>query len=228
MPFVEQIYYGVNNDDPSKRRQVLACSPGVTKGAVHEIIQLCKGWGTVPASGLTYPALMSFPLKTSMASLRGNLYTIIRVNAGLVPSFHALIVNDADFTSYGHNPFALAAAFPFGGILTSEKPFSRVTLKPGKGNLAIIPLPSPSDVGIVDLVIEEALTASKSLLPLEQPSSQSDRTLALALVAMPKRFCAIYVLHRLPWARTTILPWQQYKQQAVHLLAGSDCCWQKL
>jgi hypothetical protein len=223
MPFVEQIIYGVNEDEPAKGSHALAHSPGVNKDVAREVAKLCESWGSFPVLGLSYPALMAFPLDASLASLRGNLYAIIRVKPGQAPLFHGLIINDADYTVYGHNPYALASVFPFEKFWSPGQPLARTKLKPGTGNSMINPLPSPEDVGVVDLIVEQSLVNGRSILPLDEASEKSDRALALVIAALPKD-----VLRSLRFASFAMGPPTKFNLAASYTPGSTLAGWKRL
>ena len=76
MPIAEQLLYGFETET-SENRTILAHSPGLGRSVAAEIRQLCEGWGEVPTGGLAREALLSVPLKKTMASLPGRLFAVL-------------------------------------------------------------------------------------------------------------------------------------------------------
>jgi len=129
MPFVEQLIYGNEPGTPA-RRALLAQSLGLGQEVASEIRQLCEGWGDLPVGGLARPVLMSVLLKKTMSSLRGRLYAVVQMSAGHMPLFHAVVLNEADYAAFGHNPFALRQSFEFVRLVDGERPGVRGVLDP--------------------------------------------------------------------------------------------------
>ncbi len=223
MSFAEQILYGIDVSEPAEGNHVLAQSPGVSHDAVQEITTLCEHWGSYPVLGMSHPALMSFPLSASMVSLGSSLYAVIRVSAGQVPVFHALIINDKDYSRFRHNPFALVELFQQRAVLAPGQFLPRVELNAANGSQVIVPPPSPEDVGIVDLIVEQILVEGRFLLPLEQGTQNSDRTLSLVLTAMPQGF-----LRNLRFASYAPGQSNNYTLASLHTSGSTISGWKRL
>lgn len=184
MPFVEQLLYGSESNDP-KTRRVLAQSPGLGQTVVGEIRQICEGWGPLPVSGLDYAAVMSLPLKGTIPALRGRLYAVVHVGTGPIPLHHVLVLTEADYTAYGHNPYAVCRAFRFlehwrVGIILDRQEIAEVP------DAAIVtPPPSQADRIVVTESLRQILIKGRLQLPLAQPSPESERALALIIAGLP-------------------------------------------
>lgn len=185
MPNIEQLVFGVNPTSPQAGRSVLAHSPGMGQEVSGEIIRFCEDWGAVPPLGLAHTVLMSFPLQKTMPSLRGKLFTVIRIDAGTTPSCRAVVLTEADYVVYGRNPYVLAAAGCFDSPWELGDRLDRCVLKRGGGHGYINPPPSPADVGLVDEALQQFLIKGTLTLPLEQSVPDSDRCLALLIAALP-------------------------------------------
>ena len=185
MPFVEQILYGSESGQRAAPRSVLAQSPGLGADAAAEIRRLCDSWGDLPVAGLEAPALLSVPLKATMSSMRGQLWALLRMAAGEAGFVHGLVLNDADYTAFGRNPFALASAVEF---LEEWRPgliLDRQTLDEVPDSRLVSPPPGLGDLPLVTESLRHLLTKGKLMLPLEQPGPASDRALALIIAALP-------------------------------------------
>ena len=185
MPFVEQILYGSESGQRAAPRSVLAQSPGLGSDAASEIRRLCDSWGELPLAGLDAAALLSVPLKATMASMRGQLWAVLRMAPGDGGFVHGLVLNDADYTAYGRNPFALAQATDF---LEEWRPgliLDRQTLDEWPDSRLVSPPPALGDLPLVTESLRQLLTKGKLMLPLEQPGPGSDRALALIIAALP-------------------------------------------
>lgn len=185
MPFVEQILYGSESGQRAAPRSVLAQSPGLGSDAASEIRRLCDSWGELPMVGLDAAALLSVPLKATMASMRGQLWALLRMAPGEGGFVHGLVLNDADYTAYGRNPFALAQAIDF---LEEWRPgliLDRQTLDELPDSQLVSPPPGLGDLPLVTESLRHLLTKGKLMLPLDQPGPDSDRALALIIAALP-------------------------------------------
>jgi hypothetical protein len=185
MPTVEQVVYGAQVGQSRSGRGVLARSPGVSRDCLVEIGRLCEGWGKIPAEGIRRPVLLSFPLQTTLDSLTGRLFAVIRIARGMDPVYHAAIINEGDYARFGRNPFRLTKE----GIFVDDwKPGDRVERREVSAeSLAplVSPLPSEADVGLVDESLRQVLLNGRLLLPLAMPDERSDRLLALTVLALP-------------------------------------------
>ncbi len=184
MPFAEQLLYG-SDDGDRKNRRILAQSPGLGKSVAGEIRQLCEGWGVAPVAGLDRPALISMPLKNSLASMRGRLYTIIQVGTGPEPTHHAIVITEADYAAFGHNPYALPRAFDFlggwrVGIILDRRAFDEVP-----DTAIVVGPPEQADLAVVTESLRQILVKGRIQLPLTQPGIESDHVLALIIAGLP-------------------------------------------
>jgi len=185
MPTVEQVLYGTPSGQSRPRSSLLARSPGVSRECAVEIARLCEGWGKVPPEGVQRPVLLTFPLNSTLSSLRGRLFTVVRIARGVDPLFHAVILTESDYSDFDRNPFQVAAEGIFldrwdDGLHIDRAEIAPVSLAP-----VVSPLPSEADVGLVDEVLRQVFTNHCLLLPLAAPDECSDRIMALALLALP-------------------------------------------
>lgn len=184
MPFVEQLLYGSDSGSPKDRR-VLAHSPGLAQAVAGEIRQICEGWGPVPVSGLSHPAMMSMPLRNTISSMRGRLFVVVQVGRGSTPIHHAVVLSEADYGVYGHNPYALRDAFEFLEQWRVGIILDRVQLDESSDEVMISPPPSPQDLIVVTESLRQILVKGRLQLPLAQPAAESERALALIIAALP-------------------------------------------
>ena len=184
MPIAEQLLYG-HETQTSERYTVLAQTPGLGKDVAGEIRQLCEGWGQVPVGGLAREVLLSIPLKKTMSSLRGRLFAVVQLSPGHRPLFHAAVLNETDYSAFGHNPFAVQQAFPFltewrQGVILDQQDFEPV---PDAG--LVDPPPSRADMPLVGESLRHILMKKNLHLPLGQPEAEGDRILALLVASLP-------------------------------------------
>ena len=184
MPFIEQLLYGSDSGEP-ERRHVLAHSPGLTQAVAAEIGQICESWGPIPVSGLEHAAMVSVPLRNTIASMRGRLYAVIHVGMGPTPVKHAVVLSESDYGVYGHNPYALRWACKFidrwrVGIILDRQQIGEVS-----DEALVSPPPSPQDLVVVTESLRQILVKGHLQLPLAQPSAESERALALIVAGLP-------------------------------------------
>jgi hypothetical protein len=187
MPYVEQMLYGVENTDNSAGREVLAKSPGLGTDATTEIATLCDRWGAPPALGLAQPVLMSFRLAAEIPSIRGRLYAVIQASRGFEQIFHAAVISESAYVTFMRNPFALRQVVDF---LEDWKPglrLNRLEVNYDHTRPLVDPPVSAKDIGLVDEAVSKYITDGTLSLPLEQPSSESDRSLALIIACLPEK-----------------------------------------
>ncbi|MFH1842035.1 MAG: hypothetical protein ABIF77_02425, partial [bacterium] len=79
MATIEQMMYGLNPASAQPGRSIQASSPGMSRECAAEIVRFCEGWGGQPGGVGSRPALLSFPLQTTMPAYPGRLFAIIRV-----------------------------------------------------------------------------------------------------------------------------------------------------
>lgn len=185
MAVLEQLVYGSRADD-DLGRAVLGHSPGLIADCCQELVRLCEGWGAVPDDGLRRAVVLAFPLESRLPALPGELVTVIRISAGLRPVYHAVVLNSRDYQAFDHNPFALVQE---GVFLDSWRPgqeLARRTASPTALAPLVSPPPSSGDVGSIDEAVRQMLANHRLLLPLESPTSDSDRFLALVVAALPR------------------------------------------
>ncbi|MBU8869352.1 MAG: hypothetical protein KOO60_00630 [Gemmatimonadales bacterium] len=187
MIFVEQLVYGIDPAGESSSRALLGLSPGLGKEVAFEIQRFCDGWGQAPALGLQRPALLSFPLVSTMPSQRGRLFAVIQVGLGSRSTFQAAVLSDADYAEFEYNPFTLLEV----GIFSQEwQPGSPLPLRQiSVDKLAGIPTAKDTvtvdDVGVVDEALLKLLGEGSLKLPIEQAVGQSDRILSLIISLLP-------------------------------------------
>lgn len=184
MVALEQLVYGLRPDG-SQGRGILATSPGISDSCEQEIVRLCEGWGAVPAEGLRRTVLLSFPLVTCLPSMPGDLHTVIQISQGAQPLFHAVVLTRQDFREFDLNPYSLVHEGVFVDEWTpgSELP-RRHTAAQSLAPL-VSPPPCHADVGSIDEAVRQVLVNQRLLLPLEQPSNDSDRFMALTVACLP-------------------------------------------
>ncbi len=187
MPFIEQILFGVNIKEETPDRSVLAHSPGMSKETTAEIVRLCENWGTAPPLGLEQPALMSFRLNTSMSSIAGTLYTVIRASRGLNPLFHAVVLSEGAFATFQRNPFAVGKAVTFCEEWGTDVKLQREEIDYDFSVPLVDPVANKSDIGLVDEAVLKLIADGKLAMPIEQANAKSDRCLALIIACMPEK-----------------------------------------
>ncbi len=187
MPFIEQILFGVNIKDDNSDRSVLAHSPGMGKKTTEEIVRLCENWGMAPPLGLEQPALMSFRLTSTMPSVAGRLFTVIRASRGLNPLFHAVVLSEGTFATFLRNPFAVAQALTFRDEWTPDLKLGREEINYDASVPLVDPPAGKGDIGLVDEAVLKIIAEGKLKIPIEQTNAQSDRCLALIIACMPEK-----------------------------------------
>lgn len=185
MAVVEQLVFGLRPDGDSGR-VVLGVSPGISREGSDEIVRLCESWGAVPEEGLRRPALLAFPLTVRQSSLTGELHVVIRVASGRQPIYHALVLSRRDFQEFEFNPFTLALEDVFLDRWDPDVPLARREIRPGSFAPVVSPPPGESDIGSADEAVRQMLANKGLLLPLERPTSDSDRFLALVIAGLPR------------------------------------------
>lgn len=187
MPIIEQMLFGVNTNNDNPGRSVLSLSPGMGSETTKEIVRLCENWGTAPPLGLEHPALMSFRLKSTMPSIAGSLFTVIKVNRGLNPLFHAVVLSEGTFASFERNPYAVAQAVTFCSEWIPDLQLQQEEINHDN----IVPLVDPpankGDIGLVDEAVLKLISEKKLTMPIEQPVAQGDRCMALIIACMPEK-----------------------------------------
>jgi hypothetical protein len=186
MAMFEQLICGMRPESPDSGFSVLSHSPGVGLAVQEEILRHCLGWGDAPAGGLSRPAVLSFPLNSTMPSIRGALFAVIRVSTGVVPFFHAVIMSRLEFRNFDSNPFAVVCAGSFLDSWSGGGRLARGIIEPPAGDTVFSPPPNPGDVGLVDEALQLFLAKGKLLLNLEAPTAESDRALGLVIQSMPQ------------------------------------------
>jgi len=185
MPYIEQLLYGYNHLTETNERQGLAHSAGMGADVSAEIGAVCNAWGQMPELGLNRRVLLGHPLQSTMPSMRGRLYTVICVGAGTVPLFHAVVVTDAAYSSFGRNPYALAQAVAFAESWNGNQGMDRVEIEAeGLGKL-VDPPANPDDVGLIDEAVLQFMLTGNLQLPLEQTVGDSERAMALIIACLP-------------------------------------------
>lgn len=187
MPFIEQIVFGVDHKSESPARSVLARSPGMGTEATSEIVRLCENWGTPPPLGLEYPALMSFRMTSSMPSIPGHLFTVIRASRGLQPLFHAVVLSEGAFATFQRNPFAVAQTVDFLDTWIPETKLQRREIEFDPHRPLVDPGAGKGDVGLVDEMVLKHIAEGKLMMPIQQANPQSDRCLALVISCLPEK-----------------------------------------
>ena len=187
MPFIEQMLFGVKIKDDNPGRSVLAHSPGMGKETTDEIVRLCENWGTAPPLGLEHPALMSFRLTSSMPSVAGSLFTVIRAGKGLNPLFHAVVLSEGSFATFLRNPFAVAKVVTFCDEWNPDLKLQREEIDFDSSAPLVDPPSSKNDIGLVDEAVLKFIAEKKLTMPIEQANAQSDRCLALIIACMPEK-----------------------------------------
>jgi len=185
MAVLEQLIYGSSADD-GRGRVVLAHTSGLSDECQEELVRLCEGWGAVPDGGLRRPVVLAFPLESHLQALPGDLHTVIRISMGLRPIYHAVVISSADFREFDHNPFALIQEGFFFDSWRGDQDLSRRTVSPTSLAPLVSPPPAAADVGSIDEAVRQVLASQRLLLPLESPTSDSERFLALATMALPR------------------------------------------
>ncbi len=185
MAIIEILNYGKLPGSPAAPAGILSRSSGINQDLADEIVRLCKGWGNASVLGDSQSALMSFPLKARAKFAAKGAYAVIKVLGGVDPLFQAAVLNRPDYAAFGFNPFAVVEAGAFPQWDSSAVP-GRRSLKPGKDSLIISPPPSPEDVGMIDEALHQLLAAHKLYLPVEKPTAESDRCLALLIEVLPE------------------------------------------
>ncbi len=187
MPFIEQMLFGVENNTDSQGRSVLSQSPGMSRETTDEIVRLCKNWGTTPPLGLEHPALMSFRLKSTMPSLAGSLFTVIKVSRGLNPLFHAVVLSEGTFATFERNPFAVAQAVTFCSEWIPQLQLEQEEINYDNLVPLVDPPANKGDIGLVDEAVLKLISEKKLTLAIEQPLAQGDRCMALIIACMPEK-----------------------------------------
>ena len=187
MPFIEQMLYGVNIQDNKPSKSVLAGSPGLGTETTAEITRLCDNWGTPPPLGLEQPALMSFRLTSTMPAIPGRLFTIIRASRGLNPLFHAVVMSEGSYATFFRNPFAVAQVVNFRDEWNPEVLLPREEIAYDPTRSLVDPPADKNDIGLVDEAVLKIFAEGKLLLPIQQASVQSDRTMALIIACLPEK-----------------------------------------
>ena len=185
MAVIEQLICGRNPENPDGNRTVLSHSPGMGAAVTEEIVRFCGGWGSTPVGGLTWPAVLSLPLKNTMPSIRGQIYAVIRVTTGAPACFHAVVMSKADFRSFNYNPFAVIKAGSFLDSWSGGQRLAQGRIEPVPEDSLFSPPPNPGDVGLVDEALQQFLTKGKLVLNLEAGTAESDRILGLMILVMP-------------------------------------------
>ena len=184
MAVVEYLNYGCLPGSPGTTPGILGRSTGIDQILADEIVRLCKGWGQPSSLKESLPALLSFPLKARSNFAAKGAYAVIRVHGISDLIFQIAVLSRSDYSTFGFNPFALIEA----GVFPAWDPaavVSRRTIKPVAGPLPLSPPPSPDDVGLVDEALHQLLASHKLYLPIEEPSADSDRCLALLIEVIP-------------------------------------------
>ncbi len=187
MPFIEQLLYGHDHLSETGERQELAHSAGIGAEVSAEIRALCDAWGQAPELGLQSPVLMTHPLRSSMPSMRGRLYSVICVVASEPQLFHAIVVTDAAYGHYGRNPYALARAVEFCTEWNGSQGMDRVEIEPENQSEFLNPPACAEDVGLVDEAVLQFILTGMLQLPLEQAVRSSDRAMALIIACLPQK-----------------------------------------
>lgn len=187
MSYVEQLLYGHNHLTEGGGRQELARSAGLGADVASEVQALCDAWGQAPVLGLQYPALLSHPLKSTMPSMRGRLYTVICVIIGEPTLFHAVILSDATYSGFGRNPYAVARAMEFCATWNGRSSLDRIELDSEGPRILVEPAAHPGDVGLVDEAVLQFILTGNLQLPIEQSVRDSDRAMALMIACLPEK-----------------------------------------
>lgn len=187
MPFIEQLLYGQSHADEATGRQELAHSAGLGAEVAAEVHAICEAWGQPPELGLQHPVLLCQPLQATMPSMRGRLYAVICVAAVEPPLFHAVVVTDAIYSSFGRNPYALAQVVKFVSEWTGSQGMDRVEIDVEAARTLVEPGAGPEDVGLVDEAVLQYILAGVLQLPLEQALRPSDRAMALIIACLPDK-----------------------------------------
>jgi hypothetical protein len=187
VPYVEQLLFGGDHRQDPGARGVLGASAGMGVEVTAEIERLCRGWGDPPPFGLQSPALMSFPLAATMASIRGRLYTVIHVGAGAEPLFHAVVLGDGHYVSFDRNPYLLARHVTFHEQWRPGSSPPRLELASGSQAFPEDLVPGEGDRGFIDEAVVQLMLGGRLHLPLEQPCADSDRALSLMITCLPAK-----------------------------------------
>jgi hypothetical protein len=187
MPLIEQMLFGVNINSDSGARTVLAQSPGMGGETTVEIVRLCENWGSAPPLGLEHPALMSFRLKSTIPSLAGNLFVVIKVSRGLNPLFHAVVLSEGTFATFERNPYAVAQAVTFCSEWIPDLKLQVEEIDYDNSVPLVDPPGNKGDIGLVDEAVLKLISEKKLSMPIEQPMAQSDRCMALIIACMPEK-----------------------------------------
>jgi hypothetical protein len=182
MAVCEQLIFGFRLDG-TPGRDVLACSPGLEPDCAREVVALCEGWGRVPGEGVRRAVLLSWPLESRLGRIAGRLHAVVRIGTGLKPLYHAVVLAEADFAAYGHDPFALARTLTFADQVLPGQVLARQELPPPDAATAL--MPDRRDLGFVDEALRQLLVNRRLELPLETASEESDRFLNLLLRCLP-------------------------------------------
>ncbi|MCB1185242.1 hypothetical protein KDM41_17620, partial [bacterium] len=223
MPFIEQILYGHDHLAEAGGRQELAHSAGMGTDASAEIHGLCEAWGQAPELGLQYPVLMSHPLQSTMPSMRGRLFAVIRASAGDKPLFHAVVLTDALYASFGRNPYAVAGVVEFREDWNGQRGMERLEIDPEDRPPLVEPEPGQEDVGLVDEAVLAFLQDGKLQLPLEQGLRDSERALALIIASLPEAS-----RKELRFASFTTVKGNNYGIAAVETEGAAFAAWRRL
>jgi hypothetical protein len=187
MAYVEQLLYGHNHLTEMGGRQELARSAGIGAEVAAEVQSLCDAWGQAPELGLQHPALLSHPLKSTMPSMRGRLYTVICVIIGEPTLFHAVILSDATYSGFGRNPYAVARAMEFRATWNGRSGMDRIEIDHEGPRILVEPAAHAGDVGLVDQAVLQFILSGNLQLPIEQSVRDSDRAMALIIACLPEK-----------------------------------------
>lgn len=223
MALIEQLICGFNPESPDSGRSLLSHSPSMGANVTEEILSFCNGWGDESPSGLSHPAVLSFPLRATMPSIRGQLYAIVRVSTGYPACFHSVVMSKSDYRNFGYNPFAVVKAGAFLDVWSGGERLARGTIAPINPNAIFSPPPNPADVGMVDEAVQEFLTRGKLVLPIEASCDQSDRILSLMIRLMP-----LVLREKLRFASFTRAGENAYTLAAVYSKDTPFTSWQRL
>jgi hypothetical protein len=221
---LEQVVYTRGGAADPSAEPVLLRSPGVSKECVAEIVRLCEGWGEMPASGLARPALLSFPLRSTLGVLPGQLFAVMQVTVSARLFFHVLILTESDYVPFGLNPYALQLEDVF---LDHWQPvrgaLKRLELEAASLAPLVSPLPSETDADLVEEALRQCLAETNLVLPLQDPDEQSDRFLALLLAALP-----LQRKRKLRFASFTVSDVNHFGLAGLHQAGNTFAEWHRL
>lgn len=222
LPYAEQLLFGGDHRQNPGTRGVLGASAGMGTEVAAEVERLCRGWGDPPPFGLQRPALMSFPLAATMPSIRGRLYAVIRVGAGIEPLFHAVVLGDGLYVAFDRNPYLLARHLTFQEQWRPGLSPPRLELEADTREFPGAMVSGEGDRGLIDEAAVQVILGGRLHLPLEQASAESDRALALMITCLPAtvrrelRFASLatsranaYTLGALAASGGTIVGWRR-------------------